>query len=155
MSRDVVNGYVHRPDQLYVAASSTEVGRVREFMRLARAAGWQITHDWTAVIDAAGGEANPASATTEQQVEWSDGDIRGVVSADVVVLLQPRDGASARGAYFEFGYATAMDRHTVAVSSPVAVSIFNAKATEVVPEDVDALASLGRIARAGIRERAR
>lgn len=37
--RQVINGRVHEPDLLYVAGSSSELARVREFQRLAVAAG--------------------------------------------------------------------------------------------------------------------
>lgn len=147
--RQVINGHVREPDLLYVAGSSTEMARVREFQRLAVAAGWKITHDWTAVVEGQG-DGNPVDATPEQCEAWADADLRGVREADIVVFLLPRDGSKSRGTYFEFGFATGIGKETITVATPACVSIFNAKAVRGCAEDADALALLARYAREGL-----
>lgn len=88
--------------RVYVAGSSSELPRVKAAMARCRAAGYEITHDWVAEVEAVG-SANPTEATLQQRRGWATADFIGIGRAQVVWLLVPYiDGA---GAYVELGYA--------------------------------------------------
>lgn len=140
-----------RPSKLYVAASSTQLSRAAEFMRLARIAGWTITLDWVEVVRSNGGVANPSDVDRDVVAGWARADMDAVTAADVVVLLAPSDTSPARGAFVELGVALACDKPVLAVADPGCASIFLALATESVASDAEAHAQLARWARDGLR----
>lgn len=129
---------------LYVAGSSTEMDRADGFMLLARAAGWKVTHDWVEVIRDSGHEPNPnpADMALHDARAFAMDDLFGVREAATFVLLCPRDGSPARGAYVEFGYAIALRKRCLVVLSPNCNSIFHAMATHRVDSDEGAIAWL-------------
>jgi hypothetical protein len=81
--------------KVYVA-SKYEDHRARELMGMLRAAGHQITHDWTAVDE--------SGASDERRRELAEQDLDGVARAEAFILI---DSPACRGANVEFGYALA------------------------------------------------
>lgn len=140
-----------RPKKIYVAASSSEVDRAREFMRLADLAGWEITLDWPAAIAEHGGVANPPDARVEEAATWARANLLGVEQADVFVMLAPLDGSPAQGAFAELGSAVARSKPSLVVRAPTCHSIFQALATVQAGSDAEGHALLARWARDGIR----
>lgn len=139
-----------RPRKLYVAASSSQLSRAAEFMRLARAAGWTITLDWVEVVRGNGGVANPTDVEASVMAGWAKADVDAVINADVVVLLAPSDTSPGRGAFVELGVALATYKAVLIVTDPACPTIFSALATAQVDADADAHARLALWARDGL-----
>lgn len=87
--------------KIYVAGSSAELDRVSAFMSRLRAAGHEITHDWTAAIRDSGKPANGLSRGESEDAAWKCRD--AIDRSDVFVFLAPI--TVSEGAWFEFGFA--------------------------------------------------
>ena len=92
-----------------------------------RAMGHEITHDWVAAIRAAGGEANPRDAAHLQRLAWSDEDIAGIETAELVWVLMP--SRPSFGCGVEFGYALSLGGDVI-VSGDWRASVFTSQASE-------------------------
>lgn len=91
----------------YVAASSREIPRARAAMDALRAAGVRITHDWIPSVEAAfAAGITEAKADDARAYEAASADMRGVVTADVLVFLAPTD--TSKMAWSELGAALAL-----------------------------------------------
>lgn len=98
--------------KIYVAASSIEIDRAERMISRLKAAGHEITEDWTVKIRQVG-LANQG-LTPELRREAADADFRGVAAADRVVILVPKTPVVTQGAWWEGGVADALDIETIA-----------------------------------------
>lgn len=133
--------------RVYVAASSREIPRARAVMAALREARMIVTHDWTGHV-----EASIAMGTPEHMLDdrlaWAcaHDDLAGVREAEALVLLAPTE--TAKGAWYECGYADALNIPIVVAHDDVAKrrqSIFTRRASRLCSdaEIVDALRSIG------------
>lgn len=99
--------------KIYVAASSAEIDRAERMISRLKAAGHEITEDWTVTIRTVG-LANQG-LSPERRRECADADFKGVASADRVVILVPRAPVVTQGAWWEGGVADALEIPTLAV----------------------------------------
>ena len=124
-------------------------GAVRERMERAipaiaqlRAAGVEITLDWTTDIDA---NANAASSESEVpddiRLRAANDNISGVQRADFVLFLAP-DERGASGAWTEFGVALASKIPVVVTGQKARRTIFTSKAFRVFATDAEGIAFL-------------
>lgn len=93
---------------VYVASGLENWKRARRINDVLRAAGIQITYDWTVWGEKIFGETGVADqsqirAETDLR-ETAENEIRGVLSADLILALLP----GGRGTHFELGLAYAM-----------------------------------------------
>lgn len=97
--------------RIYVAGSGSEVERVRRVMNALRAAGHEISYDWTIDVEAAGAAGHTSDATVEDEHAnaCADRDHAGVESADVFLLLR-NPNRTTFGAAYETGYARALSK---------------------------------------------
>jgi hypothetical protein len=96
------------PLRVYVAAGSLEAERAALWIERLRAAGVEITFDWTPeVIGGAADSRNPEVAAAE---------LNAVVRAEVVWFLVPMTGSSGGG--FELGFAYRGNQQTTICSGP-------------------------------------
>ncbi len=88
--------------RIYVAAKSSpeELERAVRVMRALRAAGHEVTYDWTR--DVLTDRVAPFDLAARKRAAWSD--LMGVASADVVIILWHPE---LRGALVELGAALA------------------------------------------------
>lgn len=119
---------------IYIAASSYELDRARAAMAMARASGYEITHDWTLSVAEHGG--NPLRLPSADRRRFACADLDAIDNADVVWLLATDDHVS-RGANIEYGYALA-SRAFVIVSGAVRGSIFYDVSQARFPDDISA-----------------
>jgi nucleoside 2-deoxyribosyltransferase len=89
--------------RVYVAGSSRELERAERVIAEAQRRGFIVTQDWPAAVRAAG--ASNEGLTHEQRTSAARECMRGVHTADAVVLLVPAAGVETIGAWFELGYA--------------------------------------------------
>lgn len=87
---------------VYLSGASNEIDLCKRYRDRLVAAGFTITHDWMAAVEAAGA-ANPVGATHDQHRHWAREDLAGIIRARIFWLLVPQ-GISF-GAAAEFGYA--------------------------------------------------
>lgn len=81
-----------RPARVYVASKFENKEGVRYLYDLLRAAGHEITHDWT----------DETASSDAEFYRCADKDVEGVWNADVLIIdVQP----NMRGAWVEFGIA--------------------------------------------------
>jgi nucleoside 2-deoxyribosyltransferase len=78
--------------RVYVAGRTNNVAQVRAVQRIARDEGWEITHDWTQIVEEVSGSAKGADQPSarvpdERKREYAEGDIYGVRNADVVIVV--------------------------------------------------------------------
>jgi len=103
--------------RVYVAGKFEEIEAVRKAQAALRAAGHEITHDWT-------GE-NPGDRKGEELQDFlkdcAVGDYQGVLHADVVLLLNHE---RAFGAMVETGLAIAWGRTVYVVGAGIRDNIF-------------------------------
>ena len=88
--------------QVYLAGSSDELDLVERTLDRLRAAGIVITHDWTKIVRRAEC-GNPRELRQEDRRQLVDGDLLGILKADVFWLLVPE--RSSGGAWAKYGYA--------------------------------------------------
>lgn len=120
--------------KLYIAGASKEIDLARGYMADMRAAGYEITHDWCAVIDAHGGIANGPDVKDAAEVAREN--IGGVLSADILWVLTPKVATDSVGCWVELGAALMADRligprspKTIVLSGPQCrKSVFSALA---------------------------
>lgn len=121
--------------RIYVAGGSHELALVKGYMARLRAAGFEITHDWTAVVEAAiaaGLTANPLDKATALRA--ANADLKGIEDAEIFWLITPVAGSV--GAFFELGYAMGSGLvRLIVVSSPYR-SIFQVAATDLSDSDI-------------------
>jgi hypothetical protein len=110
--------------KIYVCGGSSELDAVADRIRQLRELDREITHDWVAVIRSIG-EFNPRSASHEQRLEWSDGDLLGIEKADIVWVVLPVKPSF--GCAFEMGFAIGIGCRVI-VSGDWRASIFTAQA---------------------------
>lgn len=139
--------------KFYIAASSSEIERAERLMKIARARGDEITHDWTVdVRDAIARGVREEDIHDEVALVGALMDIGGVVKADRLVYLVPPKPLSTSGAWVELGVAHTLREFVprpgymkplqiVCAGSPMSVrrSIFTRLADAFVYSDVDAL----------------
>jgi hypothetical protein len=105
-------GCVPLPDKIrsaYVAGPSRELDRCEQVMARLRASGVRITHDWAASVRRIEG-LGTALLDAEQEQE-AIADLGGVASADVLIVLTPRNGISS--CWVEMGAALALCRPVI------------------------------------------
>lgn len=122
-----------RAPRIYVAGSSAQPERAAAAIAAVRAAGGEITHDWTVdVLNPAIGPQN-WTAPRESALDWATKDMEAIGRSDAVLVLMP--GPEARpsfGAGWECGFATALG---VPIVASGAGSIFLVFAAEVCETD--------------------
>jgi len=89
--------------RLYIATASNPLEEAERRIADARAAGFEITHDWTKDVRSAG---NASLDDPRIRTSAAKADLRGVETADVVWLIQPENAST--GAWVELGYALAL-----------------------------------------------
>lgn len=101
--------------RIYVASrfSDEGVAAVRKMYEVLRAAGHEITHDWTQ--EAADGKTGEELTKYLSDCAWAD--VAAVRRADALVFIDI-DNTRMRGAYVEFGIALGLGRTCI---------VFNAK----------------------------
>lgn len=135
--------------KLYVMCRFGAYGRVRAFCDDARAAGHEITHDWTRTAEF-GDDGHPLSAdegALEPNVAWGHAadDVRGIDAADACVFLADEGGYC--GALIEYGYALAINVPVYLVA-PWRPSIFwQSPRTMILPDETAVRDMLGMTVR--------
>lgn len=115
--------------KFYIACSSTYRALARRYAEALEAEGHECTHRWWEVIEERG-SANPRDATPDEARMWSDQDLRGVKSADRLIVLAVGDSV---GAWFEAGQADLLCIPWVVVRDEYSVpSIFHERANRIV-----------------------
>lgn len=127
------------PLRVYVAGASAERHeRVRPVMARLRAAGIEITHDWTEAMHEAWSVEDGDAMVPESMRDWyARQDRDGVMSADVVVLLAP-DGPST-GAWVELGLAIGREVPIVVSGRNARRTIFTSLANRLFDTDEEAI----------------
>lgn len=97
--------------KIYVACSSREIDRAERAMASIRAAGGEVTFDWTADVRTYGSKA--PDATTGMRCATAD--LAGVETANVVLVL---DGEYSYGRIVEHGAALALRKPVVVSGVP-------------------------------------
>lgn len=121
---------------IYIAGSSSDLDRVRKWMAtvqefsagemtVAAAPGIELTHNWVASIERAGG-ANPVNVSFHERASWAADDLIGVREADLLWVLMP-PGISD-GAMWEAGYANALGKELIISGPNTERTIFTARA---------------------------
>jgi hypothetical protein len=87
---------------IYVAGPSAILESIEGFNAALRAAGWNITFDWTAKVREAG-NASPDDPSIRRAAALADLD--GVRRAEVLWLVQPSETSTSTGAWVELGAA--------------------------------------------------
>lgn len=109
--------------RVYVAGKTHQLKEVREVQELVRRFG-TITYDWTTAVEEHGADHEGDPPTQEQAQRYADSDIRGVMSADLMIALpHPR----LAGTLIEFGAATASCVPTLWLGQPYQRSVFWAR----------------------------
>ena len=111
--------------KIYICGGSTELDEVASRIRQLRELGHTITYDWVTVVRANGGVGNPRSATYTQRLRWSDDNIQGVETANIVWAILPKQ--SSFGCAFEIGCAIGCSRPVI-VSGDWRATIFSSQA---------------------------
>lgn len=90
--------------KVYIAGSSKEIPRVRKWIAAMRAAGYEITCDWTDDVEAAMKLGRPP--TDDEARPLAIMDMNGVLNASILWMLRPeRVETESRGAHTEIGIA--------------------------------------------------
>jgi nucleoside 2-deoxyribosyltransferase len=137
--------------RIYVAGSSRELGRAEGVIGALRAMGHDITHDWTIEVAFSRSRGQTDATYSEEfrrRTAWED--VKGVLRADVVVVLIPSLDRPSRGAWVELGIAldAAHKPFTICVGD-YSQSIFCALADRRALKDEDVIAALSRAFVAG------
>ncbi len=98
--------------KIYVAGASSEIERAEAMIARLKTAGIIVTCTWTENIRKVG-HGNPATATHEQRLKWSEQDLREVDQAQLLWFLLPREPNVTFGAWVELGFATARAKRIV------------------------------------------
>lgn len=130
--------------KLYIAASSSDLVRVRHWDQIARSvAGIEVVSSWLDVV-AQVGEANPRDIERARARAWALDDLTDIHRADAVWFLVPPLDQPTRGAWCELGFAQARNKKIIVCSGDVRQSIFCALGDEY-ERDEDAFAALCRL----------
>ena len=121
---------------IYIAGASTELYVIKKYMSAVRALGHTITVDWVALVESVG-SANPRSAPHDMRHKWSQRDLDGVYSADILWLIIP-DGHSI-GCWLELGAAIGIKTVHKICSGDWRTSIFTSLADRRFDSHDDAL----------------
>lgn len=132
------------PLRVYIAASSAELVRVHASIATLRKSGVDVVSTWTDVIAATPGGANPVDANKVARLGWSSQDLFEVVTADVMLMLMPRTGATFGGG-FESGAAWSHGLHLI-FAGATKRSVFCSTGEEF-EHDTEALAHVIEMAR--------
>ncbi len=124
--------------RVYVASSYSDYPRARAAMTALRAAGHDITHDWTALADQFPNDDAPLHLRAQHARE----DLQGVRDADVVLLLTPSDRGRGCGCWIETGAALALGKPVIITGPQRARSIFCELAAIQVEEDAAGIAAI-------------
>lgn len=134
------------------AASSTRETEAKPYIARLRAAGWDISFDWTIEVDAA--EAHPTAYEfmSENTLNNCDLDLRGVETADVVWVLAPSKPSTSTGAWVELGYALGLalargfdQRPYILVSGDYERCLFTRRADQLIADHEKAFAAVNRL----------
>lgn len=90
-----------RPLRVYVAAAWREAERASAAIAAVRAAGCEITKDWTLLVDEYPNDDAPEHVRMREA--WAD--VVGVREADVLLVLTPCFGTPTTGIWVELGVA--------------------------------------------------
>lgn len=130
---------------IYVASAFADYRRTRRVQRMLRAAGFEISFDWSAAADdAPGGDADVAGI---ERLAAAVDDARGVAQADALLLLTPEDKTMGCGCWVELGLALAMNKRIVITGAQRDRTIF-CELTERRHSDEDGVALLIALASA-------
>ncbi len=130
-----------RPKSIYVAGSSKERELVSAYMRGLEAAGWRITLDWPAAMDAS--PVADTAMTLVEQERHAYADLKAIDDADVFWLITP--STPSTGAWFEAGYARRADRRPrIVISGAAQFCLFSSLAHERYDDHASAFAALTR-----------
>lgn len=99
----LVSASTPRPLRVYVAGGSSEVELVARYVAALRAAGVEVTHDWTPHV--------PKPGEPWHTPDHARADIDGVERADLVWWILP--AALSEGSAFEAGYALGRAKRSV------------------------------------------
>ena len=88
--------------KIYVAGPSAQIYLIEGFIAKLRAAGWTITFDWTVPVRTVG-NASPDDPKIRRDAARAD--MKGVLEADVLWLVQPEATSTSTGAWVELGIA--------------------------------------------------
>lgn len=111
--------------RVYVAGAWIErEARAVKVIKQLRDAGVTITHDWTTDDNNVSSAAkSDAELPKEYRLKHAEADMRGVLSADFVLLLAPTD-RGASGAWAEFGIAIGANVPVVVAGGTMNRTIF-------------------------------
>lgn len=133
--------------KVYVAAASKEIERASAFMQSVRELGHEITFDWIPKFQKQ--RVHESRLPVALRRAAAQEDLRGVRSADLLVVLTPHDSTPSRGAWVELGYAlglrAATDRapQVWCVGLSAMVTVFTELADARYFSDSAALTALG------------
>lgn len=99
-----------RPLRVYVAGGSSEAELVARYIATLRAAGVEVTYDWTADVLEHRAAGSP-QLTAEQRAAHARADLDGIEGADVVWWILP--AALSEGSAFKAGYALGRAKRSV------------------------------------------
>jgi hypothetical protein len=102
------------PLRVYVAASSQELRRARIAMQAVTDFAHEVTHDWTAPIEAVRAQGIEEHETPSAR-QYAEADLCGIERSDVVWMLAPREPTV--GFWVELGYAIRA-RKPIVISGP-------------------------------------
>ncbi len=122
---------------IYVAGASSERTRIAAYMAELRRAGWRVTVDWPAIIDAS--PLPEAALSFDAARGHAIVDLNGVRRAAVLWLVLPSNPSV--GCWVELGYALGVHVPQV-ITSGESHSIFARLASRHFASHVDALAAL-------------
>lgn len=113
-----------RPDgvPIYVAGAYADKDRVRECMRMARARGLHVVHDWPTIIEQSPGDA---ALSDEEARQHAQGDLDALEGAKALWLVVPPEG-HGRGSWWEGGEARQAGIPIVASGPNVRGTVFTA-----------------------------
>lgn len=103
--------------RIYIAGAFSEWRAVRNVQAAVQAAGWVLTHDWTASAQAQYEGAETADARAERKAHDAVRDLEGVRSSDAVLVLFTLPKYQYRGTLTELGAALAFGKPVFMVES--------------------------------------
>lgn len=107
--------------KVYVAGRTNMIDQVRVLQRLVTNHGHEITFDWTAVIEAIGGDSNEKNIAPTAQRANAIKDMVGVQDCDVLIM---QCGPGMCGTLIEVGMALALGKKVWIIGSPERESVF-------------------------------
>lgn len=118
--------------KIYLSGASHETERamIRGFRDKLLAAGHTLTHDWIPSVDhyAAIGKTD-RDLTAEERHRFALSDVKGVLEADVVWLLVPKEPKSSIGCWVELGVVLALREIQPTVYRPPVIVSGNCRAS--------------------------